>query len=158
MPRSRGGPDDSWNLEEVSDYDHAFGHALDFVLFEQAPFFDCRQPGWDLLPDDLRLAVREEMSRRRKGNRNAVGSGYTRLGSRNGNWGKAPCLGRVRPQSERDAISKANKGKPKSEEHKRKLSESRKGKGLGPQPPNNPNRIEGAKRGWETRRRNQLNK
>lgn len=151
IPQSKGGTDDDWNLEEVSDYDHAFGHALDFVLFEHAPTFDCRQPGWDLLPDDLRLAVRKELSQRMTGNRFAVGSGHTRLGSKNGNWGKAPCLGRIRPQSERDAISKANKGKLKSEEHRRKLSKAKLGKKMGPQPPDNPNRIESAKEGWKKR-------
>ena len=89
-----------------------------------------------------------------RGNSLAVGHGGP-TGERNGNWGKAPCLGRVRPQHERDAISKANSGKPKSEDHKEKLRQAQLGKKMKPQTPNNPNRKEGAHKGWETRRRNQ---
>jgi hypothetical protein len=64
IPRSRGGTDDEWNLVEWDDYTHAYEHALDFVLFYQAPRFDFRQSGWNLLPEELRKAVLEETSRR----------------------------------------------------------------------------------------------
>ena len=64
IAQSRGGPDEDWNYSFVSDYDHAYGHALDFVLFPGAPMFDFRQEGWPLLPADLRKAVRKERSRR----------------------------------------------------------------------------------------------
>lgn len=155
IARSRGGSDDEWNLEELSPFSHAYEHALDFVLFpEISPQFDFRQPGWPLLPEDLQLLVRQETSRRRTGNQIAVGHGGPK-GERNGNYGKSPCKGRVRPQSERSAISEKLTGVPKSPEHRQKLREVKLGTKTGPQPPNNPNRIEGAKRGWETRRQNQ---
>ena len=66
IARSRGGTDDEWNLVEMDPYTHAYEHALDFVLFESAPYFDCRHEGWKLLPNDLQIAVREEQSRRKK--------------------------------------------------------------------------------------------
>ena len=66
IPSSRGGSDEEWNLEELSPYEHALTHALDFVLFENAPMFDCRQPGWMLIPEDLRVAVRKEIGNRRR--------------------------------------------------------------------------------------------
>lgn len=136
IPQSRGGPDDDWNLEELSDYDHAYGHALDFVLFEHAPKFDNRQPGWDLLPDDLRQAVTRETKRRMAGNQYAVGKGAPR-GERNGNWGKAPRKGDHKSPEERQKISSALTGKSKSEQHRKNLSIA-------------------AKRYWANRR-NQLN-
>jgi hypothetical protein len=64
IPRSRGGTDDPSNLIELSEYDHAYNHALDFVLFDHAPHFDFRQPGWKMLPKDLQIAVRKKMSER----------------------------------------------------------------------------------------------
>lgn len=155
IPHSRGGPDDAWNLADLSDYDHAYGHALDFVLFEHAPVFDCRQPGWPLLPEDLRQAVRNELSRRMSGNQHAVGYGGPH-GERNGNYRKAPCKGRVRPQEEKDRIAAAHKGKPKSKEHRESLSKAKIGKKMGLQGPEaRHNKSVGAKKGWETRRKNQ---
>ena len=155
VPRSRGGSDEEWNLIELNDYEHAYEHAIDFVLFEISPFFDCRQPGWKLLPEDLRATVRAEMSRRRLGNAFALGHKGLK-GELNGNFGKAPCLGRKRTPEERARISTGNKGKPKSAEHRRKLSEARKGKGTGPRNEQvRANMSEGAKKGWETRKRNQ---
>jgi hypothetical protein len=62
IPRSRGG-EDSY-VEWKSPYDHAYDHAIDFVLFENAPMFDCRQEGWPLLPEDLKTAVRIELANR----------------------------------------------------------------------------------------------
>jgi hypothetical protein len=46
----------------MSPYDHAYGHALDFVLFDHAPRFDFRHEAWGLLPKDLQEAVREKTS------------------------------------------------------------------------------------------------
>ena len=155
IPRSRHGPDDEWNLVEMTDYDHAYSHALDFVLFEHAPVFDCRQPGWKMLPEDLRQAVRNELSRRMKGTSYAKGHGAPR-GERNGNFGKAPCLGRKRTPEERARISAGNKGKVRTAEQRRKLSEAKMGKKTGPQGPEaRRNKSIGAKKGWETRRKNQ---
>jgi len=157
IPRSRHGPDDEWNLVELNDYEHAYTHAVDFVLFEHAPMFDCRQPGWPLLPDSLREAVCREIGNRMRGNQYAIGHGGPR-GERNGNYGKSPCLGRKHTQEAREAISEKLTGKPKSPEHRRKLSEAKLGIKTGPQPPNNPNRINGALKGWETRDKEHLRK
>lgn len=66
VPRSRGGPDKEWNFVEVDPYTHAYEHALDFILFEHAPYFDCRHESWKDLPASLQLAVREEQSKRKK--------------------------------------------------------------------------------------------
>lgn len=145
VPRSRGGTDDEWNFEDLTEYEHAYEHALDFVLFESAPWFDCRMAGWRLLPNDLRDAVRNEQSRRAS----------LRIGSLNTNWGNNKLAGIPR-SPEVIAKIKANADRrPKSAEHRKKLSEAKKGVKMAPQPPNNPNRISGALRGWETRRKNQ---
>jgi hypothetical protein len=64
IPRSRGGTNDAWNLVELSEYEHAHEHALDFILFNASPMFDFRQKGWKLLPKDLQLAVKAEMKNR----------------------------------------------------------------------------------------------
>lgn len=61
IPKSRGGVDDEWNLVEMDPYTHAYEHALDFVLFDHAPVFDCRHEAWPLLPLDLQIAVREKL-------------------------------------------------------------------------------------------------
>lgn len=133
IPHSRGGSDDAWNLAELDDYTHAYEHALDFVLFETSPVFDCRQPGWKLLPNDLRAAVQKELSNRMKGNSYAKGSGHTRTGLKNGMFGKvSPTRGRPRTPEERQRISEAHKGKPKSPEHRENLSKAKRGKKLGP--------------------------
>ncbi len=63
IPKSRGGTDEDWNLTEISDYDHAYGHALDFVIFEKAPAFDFRLNAWPLLPEELRAACLKEKAR-----------------------------------------------------------------------------------------------
>lgn len=57
VARSKGGTDEQWNLIALSPYEHAEQHAIDYVLFDNAPMFDCRMPGWPLLPDELRQAV-----------------------------------------------------------------------------------------------------
>ena len=159
IPRSRGGGDEEWNLVEWDDFTHAYEHALDFVLFEIAPRFDCRQPGWKLLPEDLQLAVRKETSERMKNNTCAVGSGKSRMGERNGMFGKiSPTRGRPRTKEEKQRISEANKGKPKSPDHRAKLSAAKLGKKTGPQGSQaRKNKSEGARKGWETRRQNTKN-
>ena len=63
IARSRGGVDEKWNLERLTEYEHAEKHAIDYVLFDNAPVFDCRMPAWPLLPSDLRQAVLEKHSR-----------------------------------------------------------------------------------------------
>lgn len=69
-----------------------------------------------------------------------------RTGKRNGMYGKrgelSPIYGRTKPEKERLNISRGLKGKKKSEEHKRRLSENRKGKFTGE---NNPNYGNGEK-------------
>jgi hypothetical protein len=64
IPRSRGGTDEDWNLVELNPYDHAYEHALDFVLFPHAPWFDFRHKAWPLLPENLQKAVLSEASKR----------------------------------------------------------------------------------------------
>ena len=61
IPRSRGGSDDEWNLHGISEYDHAYEHALNYVLFEHAPQMDFRMKGWSYLPSDLQEACKEEL-------------------------------------------------------------------------------------------------
>jgi hypothetical protein len=69
VARSRGGGDDEWNLHELSEYEHAYEHALNFVLFEHAPQFDFRMNGWKLLPQDLQEACSKEHGRRNRASR-----------------------------------------------------------------------------------------
>lgn len=132
IPQSRGGEDQEWNLVKLSAYEHAYEHALDFVLFDSSPVFDCRQPGWKLLPEDLRTAVRTEISNRMKGNKIGEGSGKSRLGDKNGMWGKRgalnPNYGRIRTLEERTKISESHRGKSKTLEHREKISKARLGK------------------------------
>ncbi len=64
VAKSRGGTDEPWNLNDLTTYEHAYGHAIDFVLFENAPAFDFRLEGWNQLPEDLKEAVRKEKARR----------------------------------------------------------------------------------------------
>jgi hypothetical protein len=64
IAKSRGGTEDDWNLVDKTEYDHTYDHALDFVLFENAPAFDFRLPAWNFLPEDLKEAVRKEKARR----------------------------------------------------------------------------------------------
>ena len=100
----------------MTDYDHAYSHALDFVLFDIAPWFDCRMVGWKMLPDDLREAVKKEQSRRAK----LDGRG-PRAGARNKGSKRGPI-----PEHQREAIRKSNRqrltGKKKSPEHNAKNS------------------------------------
>lgn len=59
IPKSRGGTDDY--VEIKSEYEHAYDHAIDFLLFDSAPVFDCRHTAWPLLPEDLREGVRNKL-------------------------------------------------------------------------------------------------
>jgi hypothetical protein len=59
VPRSRGGTDEY--VEVKSEYDHAYDHAVDFLVFDKAPVFDCRHVAWPLLPEDLQIAVRNKL-------------------------------------------------------------------------------------------------
>jgi len=133
IPSSRGGGDEESNFEELSPYDHALTHAIDFVLFEKAPRFDFRHPAWPLLPTELQEAVRKEASRRsrlqpahNKGKSHsqehcekisAALKGYEKTPEHIANF-KASVKGREAP----------NKGVPHSKETKQKISEKLKGK------------------------------
>jgi hypothetical protein len=64
IPKSRGGTDEEWNLVSEDAYDHAYNHALDFVLFDSAPWFDHRHESYSLLPKDLKEAISKECSKR----------------------------------------------------------------------------------------------
>lgn len=131
IPQSRGGGNETWNLIELNAYEHAYEHALDFVLFSSSPSFDCRQPGWKLLPEDLKGAVRKEISNRMKGNKLAQGRGESKRGAKNGMWRRKgslhPAFGRKRPQEERNRISESNKGRFFTKEHRNNISKSRTG-------------------------------
>ena len=96
IAKSRGGTNEDWNLVELNPYEHAYEHALDFVLFDKAPRFDFRHQAWPLLPQDLREAVIKEHSNRVSSMRYPD---------------------RVLSDSHRENISKALKGKRKTEEH-----------------------------------------
>lgn len=98
IPRSRGGDNSPDNILELDEYQHAYEHALDFVLFEHSPRFDCRHSGWKLLPKDLKLAVRKKLSER--------------------------MLNQKISEKTREKMSKAKRGIIFSKEHRQKLSES----------------------------------
>jgi hypothetical protein len=122
VAKSRGGVDEWWNLEEKGAYDHAYDHAVDFVLFDNAPVFDCRHEAWPLLPSDLQHAVRLKLSQFAKelfadqvGEKNPM---YGRRGAAN------PRYGRKHSPESRAKMSSALKNKPKSEEHIQKIVES----------------------------------
>lgn len=55
VARSKGG--DNTYTEVLSPYDHCYGHAIDYLLFDSAPRFDFRHEAWTLLPASLREAV-----------------------------------------------------------------------------------------------------
>jgi len=64
IPKSQGGSNDESNIVLLSPYDHALHHALEFL--EGGPDFDFRHQAWPLLPEDLKLDVRNEKSRRQR--------------------------------------------------------------------------------------------
>ena len=148
IPKSRGGTDEKWNLVELDPYTHAYEHALDFVLFEHAPNFDCRHDAWPLLPENLREAVRKELSARVS---DRVVSKETRAKLSRSKLGKEPVnKGKKMPEEfgqrisqtkrgktahnkgipmsleQRESISRTLRGRVLSEEHKAKISASMK--------------------------------
>ena len=123
IPRSRGGTNEDWNLIEVDPYAHAYEHALDFVLFKEAPIFDCRHDAWPLLPENLREAVRKELSARM---RDRVVSEETRAKLSQSRLGKEPAnKGKKMPEEFGQRISQANRGKPAHNKGKPMGSEQR---------------------------------
>ena len=122
VAKSRGGSDEWWNFEEKDAYQHAYDHAVDFVLFDHAPVFDCRHEAWPLLPDNLKEAVRAKLSSQMR----AMFSHQKRenhpqfglRGEQSVNYGR-----RHTPES-REKMSVALKGKPKSKEHIEKIVEN----------------------------------
>jgi hypothetical protein len=58
IARSRGGNDDY--TVKVDPYSHCYDHAVDYLLFDNAPRFDFRHEAWPLLPLDLREKVLEK--------------------------------------------------------------------------------------------------
>lgn len=125
IARSKGGLDDLWNLEELSEYDHAYEHAIDFVLFPTAPAFDFRLTGWNLLPDDLRQAVLTEKSRRTAEHNKTA---FMRELTSQRNKGSSNPIHRndvkskVYTEERNTKISEALKGQEKTEEHRNNLS------------------------------------
>ena len=129
IPKSRGGSDEPWNLVDLSEYDHALGHALDFVLFEEAPWFDARHSGWTLLPEDLREAVLKEMSRRTT-IRNSGKSLDPATKEKISNSLKGRVFPEIYTPERSQKISDTLTGKAKSLSHKENISKARKEKGL----------------------------
>ena len=116
IAKSRGGTNEDWNLVELDPYEHAYEHALDFALFEHSPMFDCRHDAWPLLPEDLREAVRAELSHRMN---NRTLSEETRQKMSISHKGKKASA------SHRESISNALIGHPVSDKHRetaRKIS------------------------------------
>ena len=117
IPKSKGGTDDY--IELKSPYDHAYDHALDFVLFDNSPRFDFRHEAWPLLPEDLRKAVLTKHAEIARSERLA--------------WfevNEHPLLGSTRPEETKLKISQSLKGKKRvfTDEHKANLSRANKGK------------------------------
>jgi len=114
---SRGGPNEDWNFEDLTDYDHTYTHALDFVLFESAPRFDFRLPAWPLLPTDLQEAVLAETSRRMS---ERVVSEETKQKISESRKGQIPVnKGKSMSQEQKDSISRSRKGTPAHNQGKR---------------------------------------
>jgi hypothetical protein len=63
-PRSQGGGDNPENLASIDFVEHAKLHAEEFI--RGGIQFDFRHEGWPFLEEELRLACREERSRRMK--------------------------------------------------------------------------------------------
>jgi hypothetical protein len=133
IPKSRGGNDDPLNLVELSEYDHAYQHALDFVLFDNAPMFDFRQSGWKLLPEDLRSIVLKKLSRIRS--KAMSGKNHPMFGKTHSEEARQkisralsgqnnPNFGKPRSEETKQKIAKANKNKTPSEETRKKISEA----------------------------------
>jgi len=151
IAKSRGGPDEEWNLVEVDPYTHAYEHALDFVLFEHSPRFDFRHEAWPLLPETLREAVRKETSLRQSNrfvseetrhkmsqaakNRGMPWEGRENLNETHKQNISEALKGRKKTQEHIDNFKSSvkgrkapNKGVPHTEETRKKISEALKGK------------------------------
>jgi hypothetical protein len=113
IPKSRGGTDEDWNLVELDPYTHAYEHALDFALFEHSPRFDFRHEAWPLLPEDLKEAVLLETSIRMK---DRVVSDETREKTSLAMTGKK-FPGRELTEPHKQKISESLKGYVKTPEH-----------------------------------------
>jgi len=121
VAKSRGGSDEWWNFEEKDAYQHAYDHAVDFVLFDNAPVFDCRHEAWPLLPEDLKEIVKTKLSYlMRKRFKHQKGENHPLYGLRGE---KAVCYGRRHTAEALEKMSQAKKGKPKSKEHVQKITE-----------------------------------
>lgn len=135
-PISRGGSDDPDNLVIIDFVEHARIHAEDFLA--GGPEFDFRHEGWKLLDKDLQRQVREEKSRRQRGNGGNFGEGpHTWLGRTGTRWWndgwvevraeECPGPGWVEGQLESTNKKKGRPGVPKPAEWKEKMSEMRQG-------------------------------
>ena len=123
VPRSRGGSNEPWNIIELSDYDHAYEHALDFVLFDHAPRFDCRHICWKVLPEELKVLVKNKLSRiTSEKNLNRIHSHETKI-----KLSRAR-KGRTLNDEWKRKLSRSLKGRPKSAEHKQKIGLAHRGK------------------------------
>jgi hypothetical protein len=123
IPRSRGGNDEPWNIIELNEYEHAYEHALDFVLFDHAPRFDCRHIGWKQLPDELRTLVRNKLSQTTS--KNNLGRTYsleTKIKISHAT------KGRTLDAEWRNKIGDSLRNKPKSAEHRQKIGQAHKNK------------------------------
>jgi hypothetical protein len=121
--KSRGGTDEEWNLLKTNPYDHAYDHALDFVLFEKASQFDFRHVAWPLLPEDLRQAVLKETSLRVS---SRPVSKETRQKQSLAKKGKPPSnKGKKMPPEFSEKLSKLRKGKPAHNKGKKLSPEQR---------------------------------
>lgn len=136
IPVSQGGSDDPENLVELDFVEHARIHALDFLA--GGPDFDFRHSGWIFLEEDLQLRVREEKSRRQRGNPGNFGGGeHTWTGRTGMKWWndgwvakrseECPGPGWVEGQLPSTNKKKGRPGVPKTEEWKEKMREKRRG-------------------------------
>jgi hypothetical protein len=113
LPRSKGGTDHPSNLVELTLYEHAEVHAIDFINGGEQ--FDFRNPFWGLLQienPELAKEVLKEASNRRTGK-----PGFLR-----GRFGEShPKYGKKEKEETRKKKSASHAGKAKSPEHAQKL-------------------------------------
>jgi hypothetical protein len=129
VARSRGGTDDDWNFGELSEYEHAYEHALNFVLFENAPAFDFRMQGWKQLPKDLQQAVKREKARRTaEHNQTPFMGEVTRQRNLVDNPVHKPGVkAKIYTEERNKKISEKLTGQEKTQEHRNNLSGSNNG-------------------------------
>jgi hypothetical protein len=137
--RCQGGTDDPWNLVDIDFIDHAKLHAEDFL--NGGPDFDFRHAGWNFLEPELQTRVREEKSRRQRGNGGRFGNDGTmphtwegRTGYKWWNNGKEHVRRKTKPGPEwtegqlpESNAKKGRPGVPKTEEWKQQMKEMRLG-------------------------------